>query len=151
MGMDITINRENIDSAEARELMEELSAELKNITGDSGQASFDMADMDNPRSLFVIARAKGRAVGCGVFRELSYETAEIKRMYARNKSAGIGSRILAYLEMQAKEYGYGRVVLETRRCNKKAVNFYLNNGYEEIDNYGKYQNMPEAVCFEKKL
>ena len=147
----LTISEEKIDSSEAELLIAELSTELRNITGNSGQGSFENSDMDNPRSVFVIARENEAAVGCGAFRELSSDTAEIKRMYARKKSSGIGIRILAYLEDRAKEFGYKKVVLETRRCNTKAVNFYLNNEYNVISNYGRYENVPEAICFEKEL
>ena len=87
------------------------------------------------------------AVGCGAFRELSDDTAEIKRMYAKKKSGGVGGRILVFLEEQAKELGYSRFVLETRKCNEKAVSFYQRHGYRVIRNYGKYAQRQEAVCF----
>jgi N-acetylglutamate synthase-like GNAT family acetyltransferase len=149
--MEIAIEIENIDSSEASALIDELSAELENITGNSGRSSFDNSDIKNPRSIFVIARESGSAVGCGAFRELSDDIAEVKRMYTRKKSCGIGNKILSYLEMQAIEFGYSTIILETRRCNDKAVKFYLNHGYKVINNYGKYVDKPEAVCFEKKL
>lgn len=72
-------------------------------------------------------------------------------MYSRKKSCGIGNKILSFLEIQAKELEYGTLILETRRCNEKAVSFYLNNGFKEINNYGKYENNSEAICFEKKI
>lgn len=147
--MVIAIVKENINSEEANELIAELSDELKKITGDSGRASFDNADINNPRSIFVVAREGGEAVGCGALRELSNDCAEIKRMYARKKSCGIGHEILTYLEGQAKDCGYRRIVLETRSCNGSAVKFYLSNGYKVISNYGRYENMAVAICFEK--
>lgn len=149
--MDITIGIENINSSDAITLMDELSAELEYITGNSGRGSFDNADIKNPRSIFVIVRESDIAVGCGAFRELSDDTAEIKRMYTKRKSVGIGGKILSYLEDQAKEFEYRRIVLETRKCNENAVSFYLNHGYRVIKNYGKYVEIPEAVCFEKVL
>lgn len=150
--MKYIIEKENINSKDAYELVGELSDELYRMTGSNGRGSFDNSDMDNPRSLFVIAREDdGLAVGCGAFREVSGEIAELKRMYARRKSYGIGSTILAYLEDRAKDFGYNKVVLETRKCNTKAVSFYTRNGYQVINNYGKYIDRPEAICFEKIL
>lgn len=149
--MNFTISKENINSKEAIELINELSHELSKITGDSGRGSFMNSDIDNPRSMFIIAREDGKAVGCGAFREISSEIAEIKRMYSRKKSSGIGDKMLQYLEEQAKEFGYKKIVLETRKCNENAVKFYLNNGYQTISNYGKYEYMTEAICFEKML
>jgi GNAT superfamily N-acetyltransferase len=150
--MKYIIEKENINSKDANELIEELSDELYRMTGSNGRGSFDNSDIDNPRAIFVIAREdNGMAVGCGAFREVTGEIAELKRMYVRRKSHGIGSKILAHLEDCAIEYGYNRVVLETRKCNTKAVNFYTKNGYQVINNYGKYIDRPEAICFEKIL
>lgn len=147
----LVIKRADINSEDARILIDELSDELQKITGNSGRASFHDADIHNPRSLFVVAMEEDIAVGCGAFRELSDNTAEVKRMYSRKKSVGVGGRILTYLEEQGKELGYSRFVLETRKCNEKAVSFYQRHGYKVIKNYGKYVEMPEAVCFEKIL
>ncbi len=149
--MDITIGKENINSSDAITLMYELSAELEHITGNSGRSSFDNSDINNSRSIFVIARESDIAVGCGALRELSDDTAEIKRMYARKKSSGVGGKILSYLEEQAKEFGYRRIFLETRKCNERAVYFYQRHGYKVMKNYGKYVEMPEAVCFDKLI
>lgn len=150
--MNYKIEKENINSKDAYELINELSDELCRMTGSNGRGSFDNSDMDNPRALFVIAREdNGMAVGCGAFREVTGDVAELKRMYTRRKSYGIGSMVLDYLENRAKEFGYSRIVLETRKCNTKAVSFYMKNGYQVINNYGKYMDRPEAICFEKLL
>lgn len=149
--VDITISKGNINAKEAKELIDDLSCELNKITGDSGRGSFMNSDMDNPRSIFIIAREDGKAVGCGALREISSETAEIKRMFSRKKTSGIGSKMLEYLEARAKEFGYKKIVLETRKRNENAVKFYLKNGYIIVSNYGKYEYMAEAICFEKIL
>ncbi|BCN32636.1 GNAT family N-acetyltransferase [Anaeromicropila herbilytica] len=148
---EISIEIEDIESAEASKLIDELSEQLERITGNNGKGSFDSSDMKNQRAAFVIARIDGDAVGCGGFRELSDETAEIKRMYARTRSIGTGKKILKFIEELAKDYGYHRTVLETRSCNQNAVDFYLSQGYVVINNYGKYVNREEAICFQKKL
>lgn len=147
----ISIKEEEIDSEDGKRLIEKLSDTLEKITGSSGKDSFDNSDMLNPRSIFVIARDENKAVGCGALREITSDIAEIKRMYAVEKNRGIGKMILLKLENKAKEFGYLKVVLETRKCNKNAVRFYLSNGYRIIDNYGKYKEMAQAICFEKLL
>lgn len=119
-----------INSYEAKALIDELSEELKTITGNSGRASFHDKDMNNPRSLFVLAMEKDVAVGCGAFRELSVDTAEVKRMYSRIKSVGVGGRILIFLEEQAKELGYSRFVLETRNAMKRRCPFTCDTDIE---------------------
>ena len=148
----ITILHEDPASKDALLLMNELSEVLTSITGASGRSSFDPEDVRVPRALFVIARSgTGEPIGCGAFRPMDIHTAEIKRMYARQKTRGVGTAILAYLEEQARGMGYTSLKLETRRINKHAVTFYEKRGYKYIPNYGKYDGNPEAVCFEKHL
>ncbi|MES2041550.1 MAG: GNAT family N-acetyltransferase [Pseudomonadota bacterium] len=135
---------------EAAVLLDELSARLAAITGDSGRSSFDMQDVRVPGALFVLARnADGKAVGCGAFRPMGEGMAEVKRMYAQ--VAGVGLAVLTHLESAAKEYGYLRLRLETRLVNQRAVAFYEKHGYHRIPNFGKYVGKAEAVCFEKQL
>ena len=69
----------------------------------------------------------------------------------QKKNRGIGKMILLQLENSAKEFGYLKVILETRKCNNNAIRFYLSNRYKIIDNYGKYKEMLQAGCFEKVL
>lgn len=143
-----TIKSESPDSADAINLLAELSNKLSKITGNSGQSSFDLDDVKLHRSLFVIARNEhNEAIGCGSFRPISESVAEIKRMYSKEK--GVGTEILKYLETKAKEFEYSELWLETRRINEYAVNFYLKHGYRQRPNYGKYINRPEAICFAK--
>ena len=140
------------DSAEARVLVDELSAALAAITGDSGASSFAPADARVARSLFVVARGDdGALLGCGALRPLEGELGEIKRMYARPGSRGVGAALLAHIEREAVRFGYRALWLETRRVNVRAVGFYLRHGYAQIENYGKYVGRPEAVCFGKVL
>ena len=64
---------------------------------------------------------------------------------------GIGIKILIFLENKAKELEYKEIWLETRKRNTEACNFYLKNGYKQIENYGKYVNNNEAICFGKNI
>ncbi|MDD7793653.1 GNAT family N-acetyltransferase [Clostridium sp. 'White wine YQ'] len=146
------IIKKNPSEVDAIKLMDELSESLENITGASGKNSFDPNDVLVPRSLFVIAYDdSGQAIGCGAFRPISENTAEVKRMFAKVKGLGIGTIILKHLELEAKNMGYDSLLLETRVINKAAVNFYRKNNYIPIENYGKYTNNPEAICFQKNL
>lgn len=148
----IQLTREDPGSAECRALMAELSTVLEEITGSSGNASFDADDVRGPLACFVVARdAAGVAQGCGALRPLEPGVAEIKRMYARRNSSGIGSAVLGYLEQQAAALGYQALWLETRLVNRRAVDFYSARRYLRMPNYGKYIGNPLAVCFEKQL
>lgn len=133
------------------QLQEELSLCLQQLTGSSGRASFD-ASAFGERDIFLLARdAANNAVGCVALRELSPDVGEIKRMYARPATQGVGAQLLHALETHARANGYQQLWLETRKINQRAVAFYLRNGYQTRENYGRYVGRDDAVCFEKIL
>lgn len=147
----IIIKDAEVTCKDAMILIGELNDKLAEITGASGSKSFSIEDMKEPDSAFVLAYLEGNAIGCGAFRKASSDTAEIKRVYARPNSQGIGSIVIAELEKRARDIGYTRLILETRRVNTNAVHFYTKLGYQEIENYGKYVSHPEAICFQKMI
>ena len=133
-------------------LVEELSQALVAITGASGKASFAAADARMARSVFLIARGDaGVLLGCASLRPLDGAVGEVKRMYARPGTHGVGTALLAHLEREAAAFGYRELWLETRRVNLRAVAFYRKHGYEEIANYGKYVGRIDAICLGKRL
>lgn len=141
------IAREDPATRDAVVLVDELSQALERITGASGRASSDPASL----SCFVVARDAGVTVGCGGYRELGDGVVELKRMYARSGTRGVGAAILAHLEREAVTAGFRAAWLETRRVNARAVAFYERHGYARIDNYGRYVGNAEAVCLGKSL
>jgi putative acetyltransferase len=145
------IKLEDPSTPDSVTLLDALSETLSRITGDSGRASFDPNDVRGTRSLFVVARDEsGNAVGCGAFRPLERDVAELKRMYAKPGTAGVGTAVLAFLE-EAAGVGYAELWLETRRVNARAVNFYLKRGYSVVPNFGKYVGNAAAICFGKRI
>lgn len=130
-------------------VMERLSGALVTLTGDGGTSSFDPAEVLLPRAQFVVARdAQGAVIGCGAYRPLEGEVAEIKRMYAEQRCGGA---ILAHLEAAALADGYRAASLSTRRVNVRAVSFYARHGYREIAPYGRYADRPQSICLGKYL
>jgi GNAT superfamily N-acetyltransferase len=149
VGSQIEVKQSNPTTQEAVNLLAELSVTLEQITGCSGSQSFENSDVALPRAIFLVAFQHGNAVGCGALRFLSEETCEIKRMYAKAPSKGVGTAILLELEKYAANFGYKRICLETRVQNRRAVSFYLKNSYLVCENFGRYLGRSECVCFEK--
>jgi ribosomal protein S18 acetylase RimI-like enzyme len=148
----VTVAPADPRSAEAQGLLDVLSETLAGITGSSGRASFDVADVEGDRAQFLLARdASGRAVGCGAYRAFSADDTEIKRMLALPGTRGVGAALLTAIESAARADGYETAILETRRVNEHAVAFYRRHGYTEIANFGRYVGRPEAICMAKKL
>ena len=135
---------------DAAALLRALGAALAGITGCSGDASFDVSDVRAPGAAFVVGYAPdGAPVACGGYRPLEGGVAEVKRVYASRKGAGMP--LLMALKARAAADGYRRLVCETRRVNTVAVAFYVRAGWRICENYGKYVGRPEAVCFETWL
>jgi ribosomal protein S18 acetylase RimI-like enzyme len=151
----VTIAAADPDSPDARALITELGAELTRVTGHFTAWSYSPDDAHAPRSTFVIARdANGRAVGCGAIRPIDQQAAdiaELKRMYARADTHGVGHAILTHLERIAGEFGYAYIWLETGVENERAIRFYERHGYRRIPNFGPYIDRPEATCLAKEL
>ena len=147
----VEVRKVSITSSDAARLIQELSEELKRITGSSGRSSFKLNAMENRRAAFFIAYLDDEAVGCGAIQEYTGDTAEIKRMYSRKNGIGIGRAIIVALENEAQIMEYHSIILETRKINRTAVGFYLNNRYQVCNNYGKYIGQDEAICFIKNI
>ncbi len=146
------IERCSPEHPDALTVLDKLSDALAAINGSSGRNSFDPGDVTVARALFVVGRDSLNApVGCGAYRPLSPDIAEVKRMYAAPGTVGLGAEILAFLEEKARADGYEALWLETRLVNDRAVRFYQRHGYIRIPNFGKYVGRPEAVCFGKRL
>ena len=147
----VNVRKVSIMSSDAAQLIQELSEELKRITGSSGRSSFQLNAMENQRAAFFIAYIDDEAVGCGAIQEYTSDIAEIKRMYSRKSGSGIGKAIIVALENEAKRLKYNSIILETRKMNRTAVSFYMNNKYKVCDNYEKYIGRNETICFFKKI
>jgi GNAT superfamily N-acetyltransferase len=150
----VTVAAADPDAPDARALIGELSDTLAAVTGEDGRATFGAADVRAPRALFVVARdAAGAAVGCGALRPLDDDAgvAEVKRMYARPGTRGVGTAVLAHLEDAARAFGYAALWLETGVTNEGAIAFYERRGYRVIPCFGPYVDCAYSVCLAKRL
>ena len=148
----IQVAREDADHPDSRWLLDRLSDALTQLTGSSGRARFDAAEMALPGRCFAVARnAQRQPVGCGAFRPLQPDVAELKRMFALPGSQGAGAALLHFLEQQARLEGYRQLWLETRRVNARALAFYSRHGFQPIAPFGPYVTMPQSQCLGKRL
>ena len=105
---------------------------------DPGRALDDApSQYDPPNGAFLLVTADGETVGCGAVAFLDGETAEIKRMWISpgSRGAGIGKRLLARLEDDARRAGRSRAVLDTNATLTEAVAMYEAAGYVPTDRY----------------
>jgi GNAT superfamily N-acetyltransferase len=153
-GHDLVILAVDAAGQDAQLLLDELSNALLRINGDSGRSSFDV-EAATPRGGFYLARdASGALLGCAALRPLGEADSaigELKRMYARPGSTGVGAALMAHVEAQARRHGYQAVYLSTRVANTRAVAFYAKHGYTPVVAWGKYVGAAQSTCLGKTL
>jgi GNAT superfamily N-acetyltransferase len=153
--MSIGIAPEPIDSADARRLIEALDAHLASRYPPEQRFGPNLkpAQIAPGLGTFVVARADGRAVGCGAVRLLDPTTVEVKRMYVdpEMRGRGVAKEILAHLEAAGRELGARRAVLETGIYQDEAIGLYRRAGYTEVACWGEYTTSPTSVCYEKRI
>lgn len=101
----------------------------------------------------ILIYENGLPIACAAFKRYDADTAEVKRVFLRKeyRGGGISGQLLAALEARAKEQSYSSLILETGRLLAPAMGFYRKTGFEVIDNYGQYRDMPESVCMRKSI
>lgn len=90
-------------------------------------------------------------LGCGAFKKLDSQTAELKRMFVlpEGRGKGIATKILTELEIWAKALNCTSCQLETSQKLENAITLYRKFGYKDIPNYGQYIGVETSMCMKK--
>jgi DNA-binding MarR family transcriptional regulator/GNAT superfamily N-acetyltransferase len=104
-----------------------------------------------PNGAFVVARMRGRLVGCGAVKFKGKRAAEFKRMWIAKEARGLGlgKRLLVELETHARNAGARAVRLETNRALVEAIAMYRKAGYVEVEPFN--DEVYAHHWFEKKF
>jgi len=142
-----------VDSPGARQLQDRQIAEMARRYGGAGPAPLRGDEFDPPAGCFVVAVVEGVEVACGGIRHLGPGVAEIKRMYVDPvlRRRGLGARVLAFLEEQARAAGYGEMWLETGIEQPDAISLYVGAGYHPRPPYGEFKDDPRNRSFSRSL
>jgi len=100
----------------------------------SRSISAEVHELTPPLGELLIARLRGRAVGCGGLKFHLHAQAELKRMWVapEARGLGLGRRLLVELERRARAAGATVVRLETNRTLTEAIQLYRSSGYREV-------------------
>jgi len=112
----------------------ELEARLEAGFDPGLSISADAHELTPPAGALLIARLRGRAVGCGALKLHGDGPAELKRMWVspETRGLGLGRRLLGDLERHARAAGVRVVRLETNRSLQEAIGLYRSSGYREV-------------------
>lgn len=148
----IKLVRTNSENSDFIDLVKQLDAYLKITDGDEHDFYNQFNSIDTLKYT-VVAYIGNQPVGCGAFKALNKNSAEVKRMFtsSQTRGKGIATLILKELEEWATELNYSSCVLETGIRQTEAVQFYKKNLYKIIPNYGQYTDIENSLCFEKLL
>jgi putative acetyltransferase len=152
----LEIRRRPLESPDAQRLIAALDAELSALFPEPGANHFSLAltQVTEGAGAFLIAYDDQTPVGCGAVRRLDADTAELKRMYVApsHRGRGVGRRLIAALEQEARTLGVSRIVLETGARLDRAIAMYTGMGYAPIPLFGEYLSSPDTSrCFGKAL
>ncbi|NJO22193.1 MAG: GNAT family N-acetyltransferase [Sphingomonadales bacterium] len=113
----------------------------------------DIESLAQPHVHVLVARERGRALGCGAFVLGDAGRAEMKRVFvapaARGK--GVARMLMEALEREAAKRGVTLLQLETGIKQPEAIALYRRFGYAERGPFGTYQPDPLSLFMEKRL
>ena len=123
------------------------------IGGEEKREKYKKFNHTDTMDFCFIAYDGEEAIGCGALRKYSEQEIEVKRVFVREAYRGkhIGSMIMEAMIAQAKQMGFQRMILETGVFLSASVHLYQQYGFEEMENYGPYQNMPESLCMGRNI
>ena len=124
-------------SEEAQHCLREYFAEIDRRFDTGFDPALSITGIDElrpPQGVFLIARRGSEPIGCGGLK-LTGDSAVVKRMWVAPsaRGLGLGRRLLAELEEQARSRGARRVLLETNEVLTEAIRLYRSAGYDEVE------------------
>jgi GNAT superfamily N-acetyltransferase len=117
----------------------ELERRSKTVLDPATIASAKPDEMRAPHGAMLVAYLRGEAIGCGAVKLHGREPCEIKRMWVDDaaRGLGLGRRLLAELESQAREGGAKLGHIETNHTLTEAIALYRSSGYAEVPRFNQ--------------
>jgi putative acetyltransferase len=149
----IRIAAENPDQPDVAALLDASDAYMASLYPPESNHMLDIASLQRPGVLFLVARLDGRAVGCGAVVSSGEGWAEVKRMFVAPAARGLklGRQLLAQIETLASRNGEQLLRLEMGAEQPEALALYRSAGFVEIGPFGSYRPDPLSVFMEKRI
>lgn len=111
-------------------------------------------ELSSGANRFFAVKVDGVLRGCGGFRVVDREYAEIKRIYVDPSARGLGlaRALLSRLESESRLLGLFEMELETGIYQPEAIRLFERCGYTQCPIFGDYpKNDPNSVFMRKSL
>jgi GNAT superfamily N-acetyltransferase len=144
-------NGNNQDFARLCQMLDESLNEL--VGGETQRTEYNQYNkLDHIHDVILISD-NDTPIACGAFKYYAEGVAEVKRVFVRKefRGQGISKLLMQQVEDKAREQGYDSLILETGKAMKSAIGLYSSIGFQVIDNYGQYKNMPLSICMLKDI
>ncbi|MEM7343044.1 MAG: GNAT family N-acetyltransferase [Chloroflexota bacterium] len=153
--MEITIQAERPDSADAIRLIDELTETLSGDYPPEHSFGYSVQKLIEQNVQFYVIRVDGEPAGCGGVQIYEDEPpyGELKRMYVRPGYRGLGlaKTLLRQLEAFTREAGVNILRLETGTLQTEAIGLYKKWGFVEVGPFGEYTATPSNIFYEMQL
>lgn len=152
--LSITIRQVSYHQPDFLQLCTELDMFLnKAIGGEDKREKYKKYNHADSMDYVIVAYDGHHAAGCAALRKYSETEIEVKRVFVQEvyRNRHIGGQMLAHLIEHARDMGYQKMLLETGAFLDASVRLYQKYGFQQIDNYGDYKNMPESLCMGREI
>ena len=136
------------------EMVEKLDALMNGLYPPESTHLTPPEELSAGANRFFAVKVDGKLMGCGGFRVVGRDYAEIKRMYVDPSARGLGlaKALLNRLESESRLLGVLEMKLETGIFQPEAIGLFERCGYTQCPVFGDYpKNDPYSYFMRKSL
>ncbi len=135
-------------------MIEKLDASMKDLYPPESTHLTPPEELATGANRLFAVKVDGKLMGCGGFRVVGRDYAEIKRIYVEPSSRGLGlaKALLGRLESESRLLGLFELKLETGILQPQAIGLFERCGYTQCPVFGDYpKNDPYSYFMQKTL
>jgi putative acetyltransferase len=136
------------------EMVEKLDALMNGLYPPESTHLTPPEELSAGANRFFAAKVDGKLMGCGGFRVVGRDYAEIKRIFVDPSARGLGlaKALLNRLESESRSLGVLEMKLETGIFQPEAISLFERCGYTQCPVFGDYpKNDPYSYFMRKTL